>query len=146
MFDISTLKPFAFGALAIGAVWFGFAVKDKVDYLEQAKLQIDSARVQIHLAKQDIDSAKQYIDLTRTYLADIRKAALDAKNDLSRLQEERNKIYVSIDKTIANSLSNLKEQERSIKGILGKQRAMLDSLNAIPIKNLIIEPSKKTGE
>lgn len=146
MFDISTLKPFAFGALAIGAVWFGFAVKGKVDYLEQAKLQIDSARVQIHLAKQDIDSAKHYIDLTRTYLADIRNAALAAKSDLTRLQDERNKIYVTMDKTIANSLSNLKEQERSIKGILGKQRAMLDSLNAMPIRHLTIEPSKKTGK
>ena len=146
MLDISTLKPFAFGALAIGAIWFGFAVKGKVDYLEQAKLQIDSARVQIRLSKEDIAAAKQDIDSTRKYLTDIRKAALSAKSDLTRLQDERNKIYVNIDKTIANSLSNLKEQERSIKGILGKQRAMLDSLNAIPIRNLTIQPSKKTGE
>ena len=146
MFNIAQLKTFAFGALAIGAVWFAFAVKGKVDYLAQAKLQIDSARIQIHLAKADIEAAKQDIDLTRTYLTDIRNAALAAKSDLTRLQDERNKIYVNIDKTIANSLSNLKEQERSIKSILGKQRAMLDSLNAMPIRNLIIEPSKKTGE
>ncbi len=146
MFDTNTLKPFAFGALAIGAIWFGFAVKGKTDYLEQAKLQIDSARVQIRLSKEDIAAAKQDIDSTRKYLADIRNAASVAKSDLVRLQDERNKIYVSIDKTIANSLSNLQEQERSIKNILGKQRAMLDSLNAVPIRNLIIEPSKKTGE
>jgi chromosome segregation ATPase len=146
MFNTAQLKPFAFGALAIGAVWFGFAAKGNVDYLKQAKLQIDSARVQIHLAKEDIEKAKMDIDLTRTYLTDIRNAALAAKSDLAKLQDERNKIYVSIDKTIANSLSNLKEQERSIKGILGKQRAMLDSLNAMPIRNLTIEPSKKTAQ
>ena len=146
MFDINTLKPFGFGALAIGAVWFGFTVRDKIDYLEQAKLQIDSARVQIHLAKEDIGKAKMDIDSTRKYLVDIRNAALAAKSDLLRLQDERNKIYVSIDRTIAHSLMNFKEQERSIKGILAKQRAMLDSLNALPIRNLIIESSKKMGE
>ena len=142
MFDISTLKPFVFGALAIGAVWFGFAVKGKVDYLEQAKLQIDSARIQIHLAKQDMDSAKQYIDLTRTYLVDIRNAALAAKSDLTRLQDERNKIYVSIDKTIANSLSNLKEQERSIDDILDNQRKLIAALDAMKIDTIIIQSSK----
>ena len=142
MFNISTLKPFVFGALAIGAVWFGFAVKGKVDYLEQAKLQIDSARIQIHLAKQDMDSAKQYIDLTRTYLVDIRNAALAAKSDLTRLQDERNKIYVSIDKTIANSLSNLKEQERSIDDILDNQRKLIAALDAMKIDTIIIQSSK----
>ena len=142
MFNISTLKPFVFGALAIGAVWFGFAVKGKVDYLEQAKLQIDSARIQIHLAKQDIDSAKQYIDLTRTYLVDIRKAALAAKDDLTKLQYERDKIYVSIDRTIANSLSNLKEQERSIDDILDNQRKLIAALDAMKIDTIIIQSSK----
>lgn len=143
MFDISTLKPFAFGALAIGAVWFGFAFKGNSDNLKLAKLQIDSVRVQIHLAKEDIEKAKQDIDLTRTYLADIRIAALAAKSDLSRLQEERNKIYQNIDRTIENSRIKLKEHQESIDGILSKQRVWLDSLNAISLKNLIIEPSKK---
>lgn len=142
MFNIAQLKPFLFGTLAIGAVWFGFAVKGKVDYLEQAKLQIDSARVQIRLSKEDIAAAKQDIDSTRKYLADIRNAAATAKNDLTKLQYERDKIYKNIDKTIASSVSNLQSQKRSIDDILSDQRKLIDALNAIPISNIIIEPSK----
>jgi septal ring factor EnvC (AmiA/AmiB activator) len=142
MFNIAQLKPFAFGALAIGAVWFGFAFKGKVDYLKQAQLQIDSARVQIRLSKEDIAAAKQDIDSTRKYLADIRNAALAAKSDLTRLQNERDKIYQSIDKTINNSVANLQAQKRSIDDILNNQRKLIDALDAIPISNIIIEPSK----
>ena len=144
MFNIVQLKPFLFGALAIGAVWFGIAFKGNHDNLKLAQLQIDSARVQIHLAKEDIEKAKMDIDLTRTYLTDIRKAASDAKDDLSRLQEERNKIYQNIDRTIEISRIKLKEHQESIDGILSKQRVWLDSLNAISLKNVIIESSKTT--
>lgn len=142
MFNTAQLKPFAFGALAIGAVWFGVAFKGNHDNLREAKLQIDSARVQIHLAKEDIAAARQDIDSTRKYLADIRKAAAVAKDDLVRLQDERNKIYVKIDQTIANSLSNLKAQERSIDDILSSQRKLMEALDALKINKIIIEPSK----
>jgi septal ring factor EnvC (AmiA/AmiB activator) len=142
MFNTAQLKPFAFGALAIGAVWFGVAFKGNHDNLREAKLQIDSARVQIHLAKEDIAAARQDIDSTRKYLADIRKAAAVAKDDLVRLQDERNKIYVKIDQTIANSLSNLKAQERSIDDILSSQRKLMEALDALKINEIIIEPSK----
>ena len=142
MFNIAQLKPFLFGALAIGAVWFGIAFKGNRDNLKLAKLQIDSARIQIQLAKVDIAAAKQDIDSTRKYLADIRKAASDAKDDLSRLQEERNKIYGSIDRTIANSLRNLQTQKQSIDDILNGQRELLKALDALKIDTIIIEPSK----
>jgi hypothetical protein len=146
MFDKEKLKPFAFGAAALGLVWMAFGLKSQSNYLDRANLQIDSARVLLQGIKTDIGEAKTDVLATRQCLSDIRTAANIAKNDLVNLQRERDNIYKSIDVTIDNSRKKLKDHQSSIESILNRQKRMLDSLNAIQIKDIIIESSKTMNQ
>jgi uncharacterized protein (DUF3084 family) len=129
--------------LALGLVWFGFAFKGKQDNLRLAQAQIDSARLMRQLVSQSLNGVKTDIETTRGYLDTIKKEALSAKNDLSNLQAERDKIHKNINQTIENGRSSLVQHQRSIDDILASQRALLKSLEGIKIDSLIIEPSKK---
>ncbi len=144
--DKVQLKTFAFGAVSIGLLWAGMALKGSTDNLHQAHLEIDSARTLLQLIKTDIISARTDVDSTRRYLSIMKGAAIDAKNELGNLQKERDVIYKNINSTIEATKRKLKDHETSIEGILHKQKAMLDSLNASPIKNIVIEPSKSTNQ
>ena len=143
MINLATLKPFAFGVMAVGLIWAGFAIKGKNDNLRLAQEQIDSARIMLNLVTQSLNGVKNDITETRGYLDIIKKEALLAKNDLNNLQIERDKIHRNINQTIENGRTSLLQHQRSIDEILTSQRALLKSLDNIKIDSLIIVPSKK---
>ena len=142
MLTKENIKTFAFGIMSTAFVGLAFTLKGRGDLLGQALMQIDSARVNIHLAQNDIGLAKVNMDSAQKVLEVIRLAADNARNDLTSLQRERTRIAMDIDKTIDASRQNLASYQISIQTMMNRQRRMLDSLNAIGIHNLIIEPSK----
>lgn len=143
MINLETLKPFAFGVMAVGLIWAGFAIKGKNDNLRLAQEQIDSARIMLNLVSQSLNGVKNDLNETRGYLDIIKKEALLAKNDLNNLQIERDKIHRNINQTIENGRVSLLQHQRSIDEILTSQRNLLKSLDNIKIDSLIIVPSKK---
>jgi uncharacterized protein (DUF3084 family) len=143
MFDKEKLKVFGFGAATIGIVWLGFGLKSKNDNLQNAMNEINAAREILKLIKTDLTDARTDVASTRKYLDTIRIAAITAKNDLSNLQRERESIYKNIDATIESSKKKLKDHQNSIEGILNKQKSLLESLDAIAIKNVHIQSSKE---
>ena len=143
MLDTVQLKPFAFGVMAVGLIWAGFAIKGKNDNLKLAQLQIDSARIILNLVKDNLKGVNNDINDTRGYLANIKADALTAKNDLSNLQTERDRIYKDINRVIDDSQRKLNTQKQSIDEILREQNALLKALDSIRIYKLIIESSKK---
>ena len=143
MLDTVQLKPFAFGVMAVGLIWAGFAIKGKNDNLKLAQLQIDSARMMLNLVKDNLKGVNNDISETRGYLDIIKKEASLAKNDLNNLQIERDKIHRNINQTIENGRSSLLQHQRSIDEVLASQRALLKSLDNIKIDSLIIVPSKR---
>ena len=143
MLDTVQLKPFAFGVMAVGLIWAGFAINGKNDNLKLAQLQIDSARMMLNLVKDNLKGVNNDISETRGYLDIIKKEALLAKNDLNNLQIERDKIHRNINQTIENGRSSLIQHQRSIDEVLASQRALLKSLDNIKIDSLIIVPSKR---
>ena len=146
MINLATLKPFAFGVMAVGLIWAGFAIKGKNDNLRLAQLQIDSARMMLNLVKDNLKGVNNDISETRGYLDIIKKEALLAKNDLNNLQIERDKIHRNINQTIENGRTSLLQHQRSIDEVLASQRALLKSLENIRIDSLIIEPSKRISQ
>ena len=143
MLDTVQLKPFAFGVMAVGLIWAGFAIKGKNDNLKLAQEQIDSARIMLNLVKDNLKGVNNDITETRGYLANIKADALTAKNDLSNLQTERDRIYKDINRVIDESQRKLNTQKQSIDEILREQNELLKTLDSIRIYKLIIEPSKK---
>ena len=146
MINLETLKPFAFGVMAVGLVWAGFAIKGKNDNLVLAQKEIEAARIALQHVSQSLEGVKMDITDTRNYLAIIKTAALTAKNDLSNLEAERNRIHHSINDALDDSRKKLSAQQSSIEAVLAKQREQLVALNASRIDTLIIEPSKKLAQ
>ena len=146
MINLETLKPFAFGVMAVGLIWAGFAIIGKNDNLVLAQKEIEAARLALQHVSQSLEGVKTDITDTRNYLAIIKTEALTAKNDLSNLQAERNKIHHSINDALDESRKKLHEQENSIATVLARQREALAALNANHIDTLIIEPSKKLAQ
>jgi uncharacterized protein (DUF3084 family) len=143
MITKENIKIFAFGGMTAAFLWLAYGMKGKGDLLDQALTEINAARREIDSAQNDIKLAKVNIDSAQKILQIMRLAAEQTRYDLNNLQKERNKIYTDIDQTIASSKQSLVKYEYDINKILSRQKALIAELDAIGIKNLYIQPSKK---
>lgn len=137
------IKIAAFGAMGLAFVYLAYGLNKKSDQLDKALIQIDSARASIHSARCDMDTAKFKIEVAQKILADMRLAAQHAQEDLNNLKEERKKISLDIDKTLAGSRQKLKAFDSSVETLLDRQKDMLHALDAVGIRSVYIESSNK---
>ncbi len=137
------VKIAAYIALAGTGVWLATSLMSGSSLLNNALGEIKAARQEILSAKTDIGNAKLTIDSAQSVLNGLRLNAENAQKDLDRLRGQREKINSDIANTIANSRENLKKYNNSIQEILSEQNRVIQSLDSIDIRTLVVIPAKK---
>ena len=145
MVNAIQFKPFIFGVMTLGAIWAGVAIfgGPKTDYLKRAQQQIDSARLVLHVVEDSLNRVRTDIGSARLDLKIMTDAASSTKENLAKLQNEREMISKNINKTIEKGQANLESTRFLMDDILARQQALFNLLDTFRINKLIIEPSKK---